>query len=85
MEAVIGEQLEGNFPGALKNGRVLCRLMNSIRPGTIAKVEASTLPFKEMANISAFLRGCRELGVPEHALFETLVSQLLFENSPPLI
>lgn len=71
---VIGERLDGDFPQALKNGQALCRIMNAIRPGTIQTVETSRSPFKEMANISAFLKGCREIGVPPHALFETLVS-----------
>lgn len=73
---VINERLEGGFADVFKNGQALCHLINTIRPGTIKKIDKSALPFKEMANISSFLRGCREIGVPEHALFETLVSSL---------
>lgn len=32
----------------------------------------STLAFKQMENISLFLRACRQLGVAEHSLFETV-------------
>lgn len=75
VEEVIGRRLEGgNFASSLKDGQGLCLLINTIRAGTIPKVDTSNSPFKQMANISAFLHACRKLGVREHALFETLVS-----------
>lgn len=74
VEAVIGRSLEGSFAEALKDGQGLCCLVNKIRPGTIARIETSTSPFKQMANISSFIRGCKTLGVRETSLFETLVS-----------
>lgn len=75
VEEVIGDKLpEGDFAEAFKNGQGLCRLINTFRPGTISKIETSGSPFKQMANISAFIQACRTLGVHEQALFETLVS-----------
>ena len=75
VEEVIGQRLPGgDFAAAFKDGRGLCMLVNVFQPGTISKVETSTSPFKQMANISAFIQACRTLGVREHALFETLVS-----------
>lgn len=75
VEEVIGDTLpKGDFAEAFKNGQGLCRLINTFRPGTIYKIETSGSPFKQMANISAFIQACRTLGVHEQALFETLVS-----------
>ena len=46
--------------------------VNRIKPGTIRRVETSKMPFKQMENISNFLKACRTLGVAEHDLFETV-------------
>lgn len=75
VEEVIQQRLPGgDFATAFRDGQGLCHLVNAFQPGTISKVETSTSPFKQMANISAFIQACRTLGVREHALFETLVS-----------
>lgn len=75
IEQVVGSGLKGDtLTEALKDGQALCRLVNTLRPGTITKIETSHVAFKQMANITAFIKGCRTLGVREHSLFETLVS-----------
>jgi hypothetical protein len=57
----------------LKSGDILCTLMNCIRPGTIPKYNANTKSkFKQMENISLFLRACREVGMLEKDLFSTI-------------
>jgi hypothetical protein len=63
---------EGDFASSLKDGQLLCILVNTIKPGTIRKVETSKMPFKQMENISNFLKACRVLGCAEHDLFETV-------------
>lgn len=75
VEEVIGQSLPGEgFAEAFKDGQALCRLVNTLCGlGTIGKVETSSSPFKQMANISAFIQACRKLGVRDHSLFETLV------------
>lgn len=70
--AVTGDQFGPSFGDSLKDGRILCNLINKIRAGTVKKIEASAMPFKQMENISNFLKGCRTLGIPEHDLFETV-------------
>lgn len=72
IEAVTGEKLEGPFGAALKNGQILCKLINAIKPGSVKKIETSAMPFKQMENISNFLRACRNIGVREYELFETV-------------
>lgn len=59
------------FAEWLKNGVVLCELVNAISPGKIPKVNASAMPFKQMENITYFMNAARDLGVAEYALFGT--------------
>lgn len=57
----------------MKSGDILCQLMNAIRPGTIKKYNANTTSkFKQMENITLFLRACREVGMLEKDLFSTI-------------
>ncbi len=71
LEAVTGEAFgEGSFASQLRSGERLCRLANALRAGSVAKINASSLPFKQMENISHFLKAIRALGVAEHDLFE---------------
>jgi len=55
----------------LKDGKVLCKLANCIRPGIIPKVNTMNAPFKQMENITYFMNAARTLGVPEGSLFGT--------------
>ncbi|CAN0572642.1 unnamed protein product, partial [Ectocarpus sp. 12 AP-2014] len=50
---------------------LLCNVLNSIKPGLVPHVNPSRGTFLELENISAFLSGCRKVGVPEHSLFDT--------------
>jgi transgelin len=72
IENVTHEKVEGEFGAALKNGQLLCKLMNTIKPGSIRKVETSNMPFKQMENISNFLKAARTVGIAEYELFETV-------------
>lgn len=72
IEAVTGESVSGAFGASLKDGKLLCALMNKIQPGSIKRIETSIMPFKQMENISNFLKACRAVGLAEHDLFETV-------------
>jgi len=72
------EQITGESKGSqdflkwLKDGTVLCNLMNKVKPNAVPKINDSTMPFKQMENISNFLKACREnLGMRENDLFTT--------------
>ena len=63
---------DGGFGTWLKSGEVLCTLVNAIQPGCVPKYNQNTkMPFKQMENISLFLRAVRTLGVREHECFDT--------------
>ena len=72
MEAILNSPFPGSFADSLKDGIILCSLINAIKPDTIRKIETSKNPFKQMSNISYFLKACRTLGVREFDLFETV-------------
>lgn len=57
---------------SLKDGTILCKAMNTVKPGAIKKIHESKMPFKQMENIQSFLKACRsELGMAEFDLFTT--------------
>ncbi|XP_038069058.1 myophilin-like [Patiria miniata] len=79
IEAIVGDELEpvesgwDNFSAALKNGIVLCKLMNILQPRSIKKInETNTMAFKMMENIGNFLTACETYGVPTRDLFQTV-------------
>ena len=49
----------------LHDGKVLCALINAIRPGAIPKVNESTSAFEQRENVTYFLSAARDMGVPE--------------------
>lgn len=78
IEAVTGEPLpSASFQESLKNGAILCKIFQTIQPGSIKSINSSKLPFKEMENINNFLLAAEKLGVPKGDLFQTID---LYEN-----
>ncbi|KAG0187682.1 hypothetical protein DFQ28_005975 [Apophysomyces sp. BC1034] len=62
----------GQLHQELKDGVVLCNLLNKLKPGTIKNVGQKNLSFVKMDNITRFLQGARQLGLNESQLFETI-------------
>eukprot|EP00049_Salpingoeca_infusionum_P011470 m.199363 g.199363 ORF g.199363 m.199363 type:complete len:677 (-) comp14939_c0_seq4:264-2294(-) len=55
----------------LKSGEVLCQAINKLRPGSVKKVHASKMAFKQMENIAHFLEACTAFGVDASSRFVT--------------
>jgi len=73
IEAVTGDSFgDQSFGAALKDGQVLCKLINTISPGTVKKMHKMKMPFMQMENICFFLQGARSLGLADHDCFETV-------------
>ena len=49
----------------MKNGVVLCKLMNKISPGAIAKFKESGPAFLLMENVQSFLKAIKTYGVSD--------------------
>uniref|UniRef100_A0A8C5PEJ9 Transgelin n=1 Tax=Leptobrachium leishanense TaxID=445787 RepID=A0A8C5PEJ9_9ANUR len=63
---------KGPFQKWLKDGTILSTLINSLAPKSVAKVQKSEMAFKQMEQISQFLKGCERYGIPASDLFQTV-------------
>lgn len=61
-----------NVYEVLKDGVLLCKLVNALQEGSVKKVNQSTMAFKCMENINAFLDAVKKLGVPSQETFQTI-------------
>ncbi|TFK01355.1 Calponin-1 [Platysternon megacephalum] len=78
IEDTTGERLADNFMEGLKDGVVLCKLINKLQPGSVKKVNESTQNWHQLENISNFIKAISKYGVKPHDIFE---ANDLFENT----
>eukprot|EP01115_Flamella_aegyptia_P002545 TRINITY_DN136634_c0_g1_i1.p1 TRINITY_DN136634_c0_g1~~TRINITY_DN136634_c0_g1_i1.p1 ORF type:complete len:195 (-),score=56.52 TRINITY_DN136634_c0_g1_i1:169-732(-) len=71
IEALTGKQV-GDFHEDLKNGQILCELINVLSPGSVNKVNKNKMAFMMMENINNFLYAAKMYGVPDSDLFMTV-------------
>lgn len=72
IEAVLGERLgDCALQHELRDGVVLCNLLNGLQPGICPKPSRSRMPVKQLGNVAAYLTACVELGVAQTHLFDT--------------
>jgi len=70
LEALSGMELGDDLLASCCDGVAICEAMNTVKPGSIKRINQSSMPFKQMENISNFLKACRtELGMSESDLF----------------
>lgn len=72
--------LNGELLETLKDGTVLCMLVNTIFGEGSIKFKRSKMAFVQMENIEKFLNFCKFQGVPQDELFQTI--DLYEENDP---
>lgn len=71
--AVLGEKLPaGPFEKVLKDGVILCNLINKLKPKSVKKIHAKGGNFVLMQNIEAFQNGMKAYGVPHDEIFQTV-------------
>nr|CAH7714392.1 unnamed protein product [Callosobruchus chinensis] len=73
IEAVTGMRFPPGMPyeDVLRDGVLLCTLMNRLCPGIISKINTSGGDYKMMDNLSQFQKACARYGVPDVDLFQT--------------
>ncbi|KAI0060757.1 hypothetical protein BV25DRAFT_1806793 [Artomyces pyxidatus] len=65
-----GEERERKlFCEALRDGYVLCQLMNKLRPGSIARIDPREDGRVRTSNVTKFLASCSSNGLPSEDLF----------------
>ncbi|XP_032868051.1 calponin-1 isoform X1 [Amblyraja radiata] len=77
IEDVIGVALHESFMDGLKNGIVLCNLINKLQPGSVKKISDSPQNWHQLENIGNFLKAITKYGVKLHDSFE---ANDLYEN-----
>lgn len=71
----VGEPEEAGkigFQKWLKDGVIVCHLINSLAPGSVGKIQSSSMAFKQMEQVSQFLKACEKYGIPPSDLFQTV-------------
>merc|ERR1711988_1535312 len=82
VEEVTGSKLgemkdQIDFGELLKDGSVLCNLINALQPGSVKKINTLKAPFKQRENIEMYLKACTAYGLKEQDLFQV---NDLYEN-----
>jgi transgelin len=74
IETVVGKKFPPGerYEDALKDGIILCTLMNKLSPGAIPKINTSGATFKMMENINLFQKALKAYGVPDLDVFQTV-------------
>ncbi|XP_063909595.1 myophilin [Zophobas morio] len=69
---VIGEPTpKGEFEDILRDGVVLCNLINKLAPGSVKKIQAKGTNFQLMENIQRFQAAAKKYGLPQEEIFQT--------------
>lgn len=72
IEDVMEEPIpKGDYEEVLKNGVVLCKLINKISPGSVKKIKEKGPNFMLMENVQAFQEAIKKYGVPDMEIFQT--------------
>jgi len=81
VEQILGSSIESPHPeegirdqldvaAVLKDGRILCELINVLSPGAVKRINTMKAPFKQRENLEMFLRACEEYGLRSQDLFQ---------------
>lgn len=78
IQDVTGRRIGDNFMDSLKDGVLLCELINTLQPGSVRKVNSSSQNWHQLENIGNFVRAITDYGMKPHDIFE---ANDLFENT----
>ncbi|KYM92576.1 PREDICTED: muscle-specific protein 20 [Acromyrmex echinatior] len=74
IESILGKKFPPGetFEEVLKDGQVLCHLMNKLSPGSVPKINSTGGQFKMMENINLFQKALKDYGVDDVDVFQTV-------------
>lgn len=61
-----------SYEDVLKDGVILCKLINKIKPGSVNKINEGGATFKLMENINNFQLALKNYGIPDIDVFQTV-------------
>ncbi|KAM6948821.1 calponin-2 [Aplochiton taeniatus] len=77
IEDVTGASIGEDFQKGLKNGVILCELINKLQPGSVKKISTSAQNWHQLENLTNFIKSITAYGLKPHDSFE---ANDLFEN-----
>ncbi|KAL4635924.1 calponin-3-like isoform X1 [Arapaima gigas] len=77
IEEVTGMPIGENFQKGLKDGVILCELINKLQPGSVTKINHSKLNWHKLENLGNFIKAILVYGLKPSDIFE---ANDLFEN-----
>ncbi|XP_061797613.1 calponin-2 [Nerophis lumbriciformis] len=77
IEDITGASIGPDFQKGLKNGVILCQLMNTLQPGSVKNVNRSSTNWHQLENLTNFNKALIAYGLKPHDIFE---ANDLFEN-----
>uniref|UniRef100_A0A4W5JUM1 Calponin n=1 Tax=Hucho hucho TaxID=62062 RepID=A0A4W5JUM1_9TELE len=78
IQDVTGKKIADPFMENLKDGVILCELINTLQPGSVRKINTSPQNWHQLENIGNFVRAITVYGMKPYDLFE---ANDLFENT----
>ncbi|KAK9870881.1 hypothetical protein WA026_009838 [Henosepilachna vigintioctopunctata] len=74
IEKVLGAKFPAGelYEDVLKDGTVLCQLINKLAPGSVSKINTTGGQFKMMENINNFQAAIKKYGVADVDVFQTV-------------
>ncbi|XP_030112599.4 calponin-2 isoform X2 [Taeniopygia guttata] len=70
IESVTGKQIGPDFQRGLKDGVILCELMNKLQPNSVRKINRSAQNWHQLENLSNFIKAMASYGMNPVDLFE---------------
>ncbi|XP_023699659.1 calponin-2 [Paramormyrops kingsleyae] len=70
IEDVTGRTIGDDFQKGLKNGVILCELINKLKPGSVKKINQSSQNWHQLENLSNFIKAITTYGMKPHDIFE---------------
>lgn len=77
IEEVTGMSIGDNFQKGLKDGVILCELINKLQPNSVKKINLSQLNWHKLENLGNFIKAILAYGLKPNDIFE---ANDLFEN-----
>ncbi|XP_062481078.1 calponin-2 isoform X2 [Pezoporus occidentalis] len=70
IESVTGQEIGPDFQKGLKDGVILCELMNKLQPNAVRKINRSAQNWHQLENLSNFIKAMASYGMNPVDLFE---------------